>query len=87
MTFSSHLVYLGLVLTWDLNTFLKSLEDRYDSQPMDIMSIDGLDNGGDQFWRRDLFDVLLYHIFVDNFTMSSSDDETMLAIAAMVESL
>lgn len=87
MTFSSHLVYLGLVLTWDLNTFLKSLEDRFDSQPMDIMSIDGLGNGGDEFWRRELFDVLVCRIFVDTFNILSTDDATMLVIVALVESL
>ena len=58
-----------------------------DSQPMDMMSVDVFGNGGDEFWRRELFDVLIYHIFVDNFNLPSSDDETMLVIVAMVESL
>lgn len=34
-----------------------------DSQPMDMMSIDGFGNGGDEFWRRELFDVLVCRVF------------------------
>ena len=58
-----------------------------DSHPMDMMSIDGCGNGGNEFWRRELFDVLVYHVFVHNFNLPPSDDETMLVIVAMVESL
>ena len=72
-------MYLGLVFTRGLNTFLRSSEDKY--------GFPANGNGGDEFCRRELFDVLVYHIFVDNFNLPSSDDETMLVIVAMVESL
>ena len=58
-----------------------------DSQPMDMMSMDEFGNGGHEFWRRELFDALVYHIFVDNFNLPSGDDETMLVIVGVVEFL